>query len=161
MSRTASLSIAAMLVAGAAYAAPAPDSAASVLHDCSADSLPPDQVDSCLERTRVLDESNPDPKLQSLEVKLSQMEAKQPPRALGTSTNSPPSSSQDDTEIQEVAPPDTPPPAQASAPDSAPQEAHIDANGRDTSDDDIDPSQGPPTDAEMHPYSQDAPARGN
>ena len=159
MLRTASLSIAAMLVAGAAYAAPAPDSAASVLHDCSVDGLLPDQVDSCLERTRVLDESNPDPKLQSLEVKLSQMEAKQPPRALGTANSAPPSSAQDDTEIQEVAPPDTtPPPAQAKAPDSAP---HVDADGRDTSDDDLDPSQGPPTDAEMHPYNQDSPAHGN
>jgi hypothetical protein len=157
MLRIAIPSFAALLIAGSAYAAPAPDSADSVLKDCGAASLPPDQVDSCLERTRVLDETNPSPALQSLEVKLSQMEAKQPPRTLNASAPPPPDQSD---EVQEVGPPDTPPPDQVKPLDQGQADAHVDANGRDTSDDDIDPNEGPPTDAEMHPYSQDAPAGG-
>lgn len=157
MLRYALPTLAALLLAGSATAAQAPDSAASVLHDCSAANLPPDTVDSCLERTRVLDESNPDPALRSLEVKLSQMEAKQPPRALGQNA-APPPPQQDD--VEEVAPPDTPPPDQVKSLDPGQADDHVDGNGRDTSDDDIDPSEGPPTDADMHPYNQPTPNGG-
>jgi hypothetical protein len=156
MLRYALPTLAALLLAGSAYAAQAPDSAASVLHDCSGQNLAPDQVDTCLERTRMLDESNPDPALRSLEVKLSQMEAKQPPRALSQSAAPPPP--QD--EVEEVAPPDTPPPNQVKSLDPGQADAHVDESGRDTSDDDIDPNEGPPTDADMHPYNRDAPSGG-
>jgi hypothetical protein len=154
MLRIAVPAFAALLVAGSAYAATAPDSAESVLHDCNVASLPSEQVDSCLERVRVLDETNPSPALQSLEVKLSQMEAKQPPRALSQDAAPP---QQDD--VQEVIP-DTPPADQVKSLDQGPADAKVDANGRDTSDDDINPADGPPTDAEMHPYNKPAPNGG-
>jgi hypothetical protein len=155
MSRIALPIFAALLIAGTAYASQAPDSAASVLKDCSADNLPPDTVDACLERARVLDESSPTPALQSLEVKLSQMEAKRPPRSL--SNNAPPPPQED---IQEVIPPDAPA-DRAKALDTSSPDGKVDENGRDTSDDDINPADGPPTDAEMHPYSQTAPTGGS
>lgn len=154
MLRIAMPSFVALLVAGTAYAAQAPDSADSVLRDCSAQSLAPEKIDSCLERARVLDESSPNPALQSLEVKLSQMEAKQPQ---GAPNSTAPDQSED---VQEVLPPDTPPPDQVKSLDQGNTDSHVDANGRDTSDDDIDPSEGPPTDAEMHPYNQPTPAGG-
>jgi len=150
MSRIALPVFAALLIAGTAYAAQAPDSAASVLKDCSADNLPPDTVDACLERARVLDESSPTPALQSLEVKLSQMEAKQPPRSL--SNNAPPQQQED---IQEVIPPDAPA-DQVKSLDATSPDGKVDENGRDTSEDDINPADGPPTDADMHPYNQPA-----
>ncbi|HEY3637046.1 MAG TPA: hypothetical protein VGK90_02760 [Rhizomicrobium sp.] len=61
-------------------AAPAPaalaadDDASKALADCGPADLPDSQVDSCLERVRVLDETNPSPELQSLEAQLEQRE---------------------------------------------------------------------------------------
>lgn len=50
----------------------AEDQASTVVADCGAADLPDSQVDSCLERARVLDETNPSPELQSLEAQLEQ-----------------------------------------------------------------------------------------
>jgi hypothetical protein len=67
-------SLTALLLASAmpAAAAPADDTAAEVLRDCGGNSLPRDQVSSCLERARIVDQSNPSPAIQSLEAKLEQ-----------------------------------------------------------------------------------------
>jgi hypothetical protein len=46
------------------------DSASSVLADCGAPDLAASVVDSCLERARVLDETDPSPQLESLEAAL-------------------------------------------------------------------------------------------
>ena len=46
------------------------DDAASIMADCGGSDLPASAVDSCLERARVLDETDPSPQLQSLEAKL-------------------------------------------------------------------------------------------
>jgi hypothetical protein len=64
----------AVLLASAAPAAAAPgdDTPAEVMRDCGGDSLPRDEVSSCLERARVLDQSNPSAELQSLEARLEQ-----------------------------------------------------------------------------------------
>ena len=59
-----------MLSAVALPARAQQDSFDSVMADCGG-SIPPRVVDSCLERVRVLDETNPSPQLQSLEAQLS------------------------------------------------------------------------------------------
>ena len=72
LSLAGSLTAALLVSAAPAYAADADDTAAEVMRDCGGDSLPRDQVSSCLERARVLDQSSPSPELQSLEAKLEQ-----------------------------------------------------------------------------------------
>jgi hypothetical protein len=59
-----------MLSAAVLPACAQQDSFDSVMADCGG-SIPPRVVDSCLERVRVLDETNPSPQLQSLEAQLS------------------------------------------------------------------------------------------
>jgi hypothetical protein len=61
-----------LLFAGAPAALSAEDSASAVLSDCGSAVLPDSQVDSCLERVRVLDETDPSLQLQGLEAKLEQ-----------------------------------------------------------------------------------------
>ncbi len=56
-------------------ASAAEDNASAVLADCTMPDLPAAAVDSCLERVRVVDETNPSPQLQSLEAQLEQREA--------------------------------------------------------------------------------------
>jgi hypothetical protein len=75
----------------------AEDQASAVVADCGAADLPDSQVDTCLERARVLDETDPSPQLQSLEAQLEQRAtgkrtASREPRAL----QSPPSSASSD-----------------------------------------------------------------
>ncbi|HEX3665858.1 MAG TPA: hypothetical protein VHU23_11560 [Rhizomicrobium sp.] len=65
----------------------AEDNASAVLSDCSAPDLPQSAMDSCLERVRVLDETDPSAQLQSLEAQLEQREtgkrtARSQPRSL-------------------------------------------------------------------------------
>jgi hypothetical protein len=69
------------------------DDASTVLSDCGAAGLPASQIDSCLERVRVLDETDPSPQLQSLEARLEQQEsgrrmASRRPRQLVSPANS-------------------------------------------------------------------------
>lgn len=61
-----------LVSAAPAVAAPGDDTPAEVMRDCGGDSLPRDEVSSCLERARVLDQSNPSAELQSLEARLEQ-----------------------------------------------------------------------------------------
>jgi hypothetical protein len=75
---------------GVSTAGAAEDSASAVLADCGSADLPTAQVDSCLERVRVLDETDPSAQLQSLEAQLEQREsghhtASRQPRALSGS----------------------------------------------------------------------------
>jgi len=63
-----------LCVAGAPAAGAADDSAAAVVADCGSADLPDSQLDSCLERVRVLDETDPSAQLQSLEAQLEQRE---------------------------------------------------------------------------------------
>jgi hypothetical protein len=66
-----------LLFVGAATAqaeGTAQDSPTAVLADCGSAELSNSQVDSCLERARVLDETDPSPQLQSLEAQLEQRE---------------------------------------------------------------------------------------
>ena len=62
--------IALLFTAAALPACAQQDSLDSVMADCGG-AIPPRLVDSCLERVRVLDETNPSPQLQSLEAQLS------------------------------------------------------------------------------------------
>ncbi|HTT82693.1 MAG TPA: hypothetical protein VMF67_04370 [Rhizomicrobium sp.] len=61
-----------LLFAGTPAALSAVDSPSVVLSDCGSADLPDSKVDSCLERVRVLDETDPSLQLQSLEAKLEQ-----------------------------------------------------------------------------------------
>lgn len=66
-----------LLVLSAGVAPPAfaaDDTAGAVLADCGSSDLPVSAIDSCLERVRVLDETDPSPQLQSLEAQLEQRE---------------------------------------------------------------------------------------
>lgn len=73
-------SLTAFLLASAApaYAAAGDDTVAEVMRDCGGNSLPRDLVSSCLERARVLDQSDPSPQLESLEAKLEQQVRRSP-----------------------------------------------------------------------------------
>jgi hypothetical protein len=65
------------------------DTALSKLNaDCGGTDLPDSQIDSCLERARVLDETNPSPGLETLTARLEQRasHASPPPRAMEAST---------------------------------------------------------------------------
>jgi hypothetical protein len=73
---SASLSLALLL-----FCAPAPsafagdgDDATSIMADCGGSDLPASAVDACLERARVLDETDPSAELQSLEARLEERE---------------------------------------------------------------------------------------
>lgn len=75
---------------GVSTAGAAEESASAVLADCGSADLPAAQVDSCLERVRVLDETDPSAQLQTLEAQLEQREsghhtASRQPRALSGS----------------------------------------------------------------------------
>ena len=67
-------SMTAFLLASAApaFAGAGDDTVAEVMRDCGGNSLPRDQVSTCLERARVLDQSEPSAQLQSLEAQLEQ-----------------------------------------------------------------------------------------
>jgi hypothetical protein len=86
-----------VLSAGAGPAAfAADDTESAVLADCTAADLPASTVDSCLERARVLDETNPSPQLESLEAQLQEREsghrgASGRPRSLQAQDNPAPS----------------------------------------------------------------------
>ena len=73
-------SLTAFLLASAApaYAAAGDDTVAEVMRDCGGNSLPRDLVSSCLERARVLDQSDPSAQLESLEAKLEQQVRRSP-----------------------------------------------------------------------------------
>lgn len=73
-------SLSAFLLASAmpVAAAPGDDTAAEVMRDCGGDSLPRDQVSSCLERARVVDQDNPSAAMESLEAKLEQRVRNEP-----------------------------------------------------------------------------------
>jgi hypothetical protein len=95
-----SVTCASLLLFLSAAAAPAvlaaEDQTSSVLADCGSGDLPYSQVDSCLERVRVLDETDPSPQLESLEAQLESREtgpraARQQPRPPQSSANSEPS----------------------------------------------------------------------
>ena len=76
MKRAVLFSSVACVLAGMAapvLAAPAVDSADKVLSECGSN-VPPELIDSCLERARVLDEAEPSPALESLEARLEQQE---------------------------------------------------------------------------------------
>lgn len=107
----------AVLLASAAPAAAAPgdDTPAEVMRDCGGDSLPRDEVSSCLERARVLDQSNPSAELQSLEARLEQR-IKSDPEAAAP----PPDENYDSGNRQsddEMGPDDQAPPDQDYGPD--------------------------------------------
>jgi hypothetical protein len=61
----------------------AEDSASSVLADCGTPDLAASAVDSCLERARVVDETDPSPQLESLEALLEARAEKEQPAPLG------------------------------------------------------------------------------
>jgi len=61
-----------LMSAAPVAAAPGDDTAAEVMRDCGGSSLPRDQVSTCLERARVVDQSSPSPEIRSLEAKLEQ-----------------------------------------------------------------------------------------
>lgn len=64
-------SMAVLLCVGLPSAAGAgTDETGAVLSDCNASGLTKADVDMCLERVRILDETNPSPQLESLEAKL-------------------------------------------------------------------------------------------
>ena len=67
-----SLTVVLLASAAPALAAAGDDTEAEVMRDCGGSRLPRDQVSSCLERARVLDQSAPSPQLQSLEAQLEQ-----------------------------------------------------------------------------------------
>ncbi|MGH6876611.1 MAG: hypothetical protein ACREHV_04440 [Rhizomicrobium sp.] len=70
------LAVALLLLGAASPAALAQDDdATTVMADCGAPDLSGSALDSCLERVRVLDETDPSPRLQSLEARLEQREA--------------------------------------------------------------------------------------
>lgn len=75
MRRIALLSSVTVFAAGLTLApalgAPPPDSAEKVLSECGSN-VPPELIDTCLERARVLDEAEPSPALESLEARLQQ-----------------------------------------------------------------------------------------
>jgi len=50
------------------------DDATSIMADCGGSNLPASAIDSCLERVRVLDETDPSAELQSLEARLEERE---------------------------------------------------------------------------------------
>ncbi|HEY6577988.1 MAG TPA: hypothetical protein VIY09_01575 [Rhizomicrobium sp.] len=66
------------LAAPAAFAGDDNDSA--VMADCGVADLPAAAIDSCLERVRVLDETEPSPHLQALEARLEERATGQPTR---------------------------------------------------------------------------------
>jgi hypothetical protein len=94
MTRLGIAGLTAVLVGSAApvLAAPGADTVAEVMRDCGGNSLPRDQVSSCLERARVLDLSDPSPELQSLEARLEQRVRNEP----GDDAGPPPSASPGD-----------------------------------------------------------------
>ena len=55
--------------------------AAKLVSECGAADLPQGSLDSCLERVRVLEETDPSPQLQTLEASLEQRESGRPVRA--------------------------------------------------------------------------------
>jgi hypothetical protein len=77
ISRSCSYGFLLLILSGAVMspALAADDNAGAVLADCAAPDLPNSAIDSCLERVRVLDETDPSPQLQSLEAQLEQREA--------------------------------------------------------------------------------------
>ena len=82
-------SMAVLLFAGLPSAADAvTDETKAVLSDCNASILTQADVDMCLERVRILDESSPSPQLESLEAKLE--EKKSGKRSLAASEPSKP-----------------------------------------------------------------------
>jgi hypothetical protein len=117
--------------AGPAVAASGDDTPAEVMRDCGGDSLPRDEVSSCLERARVLDQSNPSPQLQSLEARLEQRvkaspeDADTPPPParydqMGADDDRPPPPDEDSgngSPDDEMGPNDQPPPDEDTGPD--------------------------------------------
>jgi hypothetical protein len=72
-------SIAVLLCAGLpSVVGAAADETRIVLSDCDASGLTPSDVDICLERVRILDETSPSPQLESLEAKLEEKKAGKP-----------------------------------------------------------------------------------
>ena len=137
----AGLTAALLVSAAPVYAAPGDDTPAEVMRDCGGDSLPRDEVSSCLERARVLDQSSPSPELQSLEARLEQRvkaapdDADTPPPPpsrydrMGADDNQPPPDEDYDNgnaaPDDEMGPNDQPPPDEDNgSDDQGPPDAH-------------------------------------
>ncbi len=60
----------AVALSGSAYAADEDDGLKSLIADCGGTGVKSDDIDSCLERARVLGEDSPSPQLQSLTARL-------------------------------------------------------------------------------------------
>ena len=124
-----------LFLAGAANCAcAAPDDANAVVADCGRADLPGSAVDSCLERARVVDETDPSPALESLEAKLEGRQghdtarssvAASPEQDRVTVTSLPSAPSQLHPESDEPA--YTPPPAYAPPPEE-PQRSVVQAD---------------------------------
>jgi hypothetical protein len=69
--RTAFAAFAAFALTGSAYAAD--DDLKALIADCGGPNVKADDIDSCLERARVLGEDSPSPQLQSLTARLERM----------------------------------------------------------------------------------------
>jgi len=63
---------------------------AKVIAECGAADLPQASLDSCIERVRVLEETEPSPRLQTLEASLEQRESGRPVRARTAAPVAPP-----------------------------------------------------------------------
>jgi len=68
---TAFAAVAAFALTGSAYAGD--DDLKALIADCGGPNVKVDDVDSCLERARVLGEDNPSPQLQSLTARLERL----------------------------------------------------------------------------------------
>jgi hypothetical protein len=92
------VSLTAFLLASAvpAFAAPGDDTPAEVMRDCGGASLPRDQVSSCLERARVIDQSDPSAEMESLEAKLEQRVKAEPEDDVGPAPPPPDEGMDDD-----------------------------------------------------------------
>lgn len=65
--------LAAVALSGGAYAADDDDGLRALVADCGGPDVKPDDIDTCLERARVLGEDNPSPQLQGLTARLERL----------------------------------------------------------------------------------------
>jgi hypothetical protein len=73
MKGAAFAAVAAVALSGGAWAAEDDDGLKSLMADCGGPNVKPDDIDSCLERARVLGEDSPSPQLQSLTARLERL----------------------------------------------------------------------------------------
>jgi hypothetical protein len=124
-----------VLSLGASAQAAGPDSADAVLADCGGAALPRSAVDSCLERARILDETNPSPQLQSLEAQLSRQAEGRAPAPPAERDGPPPQADHaptaigSDTQSEEPPPPEAYTPYRGSSDSSAPAGVRQDPSG--------------------------------